>query len=111
MKKFISHSGATGPENEALTRFIALLRQHFPDISARYQVKSLGLFGSFVRQQQKTGSDLDILVEFYEAPSLFKFLALERDLRDLLGLKVDLVMKQALKPGIGKHILAEAIPV
>lgn len=111
MKKIIANIGPQGPKTEALPRFIALLRQHFPDISARYQVKSLGLFGSFVRGQQKRGSDLDILVEFNEPPSLFQFLALERELRDLLGLKVDLVMKEALKPNIGAQILREVVAV
>ena len=50
-------------------------------------------------------------MEFSDAPTLFQFLALERYLRELLGVKVDLLMKEALKPRIGKHILAEAIPV
>jgi hypothetical protein len=111
MRKIISDSGKTGFENDALTRFISLLRQHFPDISARYQIKSLGLFGSFVSGQPKKGSDLDILVEFHESPSLFKFLALERELSDLVGLKVDLVMKEALKPRIGERIIREVVAV
>ena len=83
----------------------------FPKSPCRFQVKSLLIFGSYVRGRQKKKSDLDILVEFIEPPSFFEFLALERYLSDLLGVKVDLVMKEALKPAIGKHVLAEAIAV
>jgi len=94
-----------------LTDLMKKLRHHLPEISRRFQVKSLSLFGSYVKGRQGKRSDLDILVEFIEPPSLFEFLALERYLSDLLGVKVDLVMKEALKPAIGKHVLAEAVAV
>ena len=54
------------------------------------------------------GSDLDLLVTFEEVPTLFQFVALENFLSDDLGVKVDLVMKDSLKPAIGKYILEEA---
>lgn len=94
-----------------LSDIIAKLRQNLPEIAQRFHVKSLSLFGSYVRGQQRKRSDLDILVEFSEPPSFFEFLALERYLSELLGVKVDLVMKDALKPTIGRHILAEAVSV
>jgi predicted nucleotidyltransferase len=100
-----------GDNKELLSDIIARLRQDLPAISRQFQVKSLLLFGSYVRGQQRKRSDLDILVEFHEPPSFFEFLALERYLGSLLGVKVDLVMKAALKPAIGKHVLAEAVPV
>jgi predicted nucleotidyltransferase len=56
-------------------------------------------------------SDLDILVTFKEDPSLLTYIAIENYLSDLLGIKVDLVMKDSLKPKIGQQILREAIPV
>jgi hypothetical protein len=65
------------------------------------------MFGSYPRREYKEGRDLDILVDFDEPPSLFKFLELENYLSDLLDIKVDLVMKDALKPAIGRHILQE----
>ena len=77
----------------------------------RYQVESLGVFGSYVRQEQRPGSDLDILVTFREPPSLLEFIALENHLPDTLGVKVDLVMKDALKPRIAERILDEVVPV
>lgn len=78
-------------------------------LSERYKVKEIGIFGSYARGEQKQTSDVDLLVEFSESISLLEFLHLENELSDLLGAKVDLVMKTALKPRIGKHILREVV--
>lgn len=99
------------PEQINLTNLKEMLRQQLPGLAERYQVKSLGVFGSYVRQEQCIDSDLDLLVTFYEPPSLLKFIELENYLTDLLGIKVDLVMKSALKPRIGERILSEVVPV
>ena len=101
----------TMPRQKNISYLREILRQQLPLLSARYHVRSLGLFGSYVRQQQHEASDLDVLVEFRETPSLLKFIELENYLSDLLGLKVDLVMKQALKPRIGQRILEEVVLV
>jgi predicted nucleotidyltransferase len=98
-------------KQEKATRFVDLLRQYKPVLQERYKVRSLGIFGSYVRSEQKKGSDLDILVEFDEVPSFIQFLQLEHYLSDLLGVSVDLVMKDALKPTIGKRILSEVVLV
>lgn len=88
------------------------LRSLLPDLRARYGVRSLGIFGSYVRGEQGTGSDLDLVVEFDDRPlSLFDFVRLENEVGDALNLKVDLVEKRALKPYIGQHILAEVVAV
>jgi len=99
------------PEQTDVTNLIAKLRQHLRTLVERYRVQSLGVFGSYVRHEQHPGSDLDVLVTFYEPPSLLKFIELENYLTDLLGVKVDLVMRDALKPAIGKRILKEVVPV
>jgi len=83
------------------------LKGELPRLREEFSVKSLGLFGSYARGEQKRGSDLDILVEFTEIPGMFRYLELERDLSRILGAPVDLVMKEALKPAIGKRILNE----
>jgi len=88
-----------------------ILKQSMPEITDRYNVKSLGVFGSYVRGEAKKSSDLDVLVEFDRAPSLLEFIRMEDDLSDRVGIKVDLVMKKALKPHFGQRILAEVIPV
>jgi len=85
------------------------LRRQLPSLADRFGVKSLGVFGSYVRQEEGEGSDLDVLVEFHETPGLFKFIELENHLTDLLGVRVDLVMKDALKPRIGQRILQEVV--
>jgi uncharacterized protein len=90
---------------------LATLREHMPTLQTDYKVKNLWVFGSFVRGEARKRSDLDVLVEFYEAPSMFGFVRLERHLAGLLGVEVDLVMKTALKPRIGERILAEVVPV
>ncbi len=64
-----------------------------------------------MRQEQTADSDLDVLVEFTEPPSLFEFARLEYDLSEQLGIKVDLVMKDALKPALGQRILKEVVAV
>jgi len=100
-----------GKSQATVTAFAAALRRHMPGLKARYHVAALGLFGSYVRGEQRKGSDLDVLVEFSQVPSLLAFLRLEHELSELLGVKVDLVMKDALKPAIGRRILGELVPV
>jgi predicted nucleotidyltransferase len=57
----------------------------------------VGIFGSYARGDNKKGSDIDILVEFKESPSLLTLIKLENDLSEILGVKVDLVTTGALK--------------
>jgi len=90
-------------------RILEELRKELGTLRESYKVKGIGLFGSTVRGEQKKGSDIDLLVEFREPISLFKFLELEEHLSESLGRKVDLVSKKALKPRIGKRILAEVV--
>ena len=82
-----------------------------PSLKERFKVKSIGIFGSYIRGEEKGKSDLDILVEFDEPISLLKFIALENYLSDSIGVKVDLVERSALKPRIGKHILEEVVNI
>lgn len=86
-----------------------ILRKQLSELSQKYQLESIGVFGSYVHNQQKPSSDLDVLVTFSKPPSLLKFIELENYLSDLFGVKVDLVMKDVLKPAIGKHVLNEVI--
>jgi uncharacterized protein len=82
-----------------------------PDLKEKFKVKTMGFFGSYVRDEQTTSSDLDILVDFFEPISLFRFIELEDFLSQQLGVKVDLIMRDALKPRIKDRILNEAIYV
>lgn len=92
-----------------LQRYMANLRHQLPILRAKYHVRYLGVFGSYVLGNPRKTSDLDVLVDFSETPGLFEFIQLESDLSALLGIKVDLVMKSTLKPLIGQHILNEVV--
>lgn len=86
---------------------LAKLRQHLPELSKEYNIKALGIFGSYVHEKQKKGSDLDILIEFKKNPGLFTFVGLENKLSDIIGIKVDLVSKNGLSPYLKERILGE----
>jgi hypothetical protein len=94
-----------------LNKIWQILEQHKNDLKNKYGVREIGVFGSYVRGEQKEGSDLDILVTFEPDArmDLIRFVELEEYLSELLGVKVDLIMKSALKPRIGKRILREVI--
>lgn len=89
----------------------SILHRELPELKSEFSVATLELFGSYVRNENNSKSDLDILVTYTNAPDLLEFIELENRLSDLLGVKVDLVMRSALKPNIGKYILSEAEPV
>src|ERR1035437_10699727 len=84
-----------------------VLKASKPLLFQKYHLKEIGIFGSYVRNEQKNESDLDVLVDYDKTPGLFSFVRLENELSKLLRIKVDLVMKSALKPHIGKTILNE----
>jgi predicted nucleotidyltransferase len=94
-----------------LRRSMTILKKQMPELAERYKVKSLGIFGSYVRNEHSRRSDLDILVEFEQAPDLFEFMDLEEHLAKRLGVKVDLVPRRALKGDIGARILREVVPI
>jgi hypothetical protein len=85
------------------------LTTHRKFLATKYKVKTVGVFGSYVSGNPKKKSDVDILVEFKKAVDFFEFLDLEEYLEQILGIKVDLVTRQALKPYIGKRILEEVV--
>lgn len=90
-------------------QILEVLRGLMPELEKQYNVKTIGLFGSALRGDQSSKSDIDVLVEFRNPVGFFKFLELEEFLSEKLGGKVDLVSKKALKPEIGRIILAEAV--
>lgn len=94
-----------------IQEILSEVRHLLPYITQKYNVISVKVFGSYVRNQQDKNSDLDILVSFYKVPSLLKFIGLKNYLSDQLHVNVDLVMKDSLKPRISKYILSEAISV
>ncbi len=80
-----------------------------PYLKRRFKVKSIALFGSYVRGKQNKKSDIDILVEFKVAIGFFKFMELEFYLEEKLGTKVDLVTPDAIRPLLKPSIIRETI--
>jgi predicted nucleotidyltransferase len=90
-------------------QILKILKQDIPFLKGKFNVKSLGLFGSYVREEQTEKSDIDMLVEFEKPVGFFKFIELEDYLSNKLGVKVDLVTSDALKPLIKPLIMSEAV--
>ncbi|MHA1973341.1 MAG: nucleotidyltransferase family protein [Candidatus Hodarchaeales archaeon] len=98
-------------QRNSIDEIIKVIKKNENKLKEKFGVEEIGIFGSLVRNEQKKGSDIDILVAFYPGVEmdLITFVELEEYLFNLLGIKVDLVMKSALKPRIGKQILQEVI--
>jgi uncharacterized protein len=79
----------------------------------KYGIKEIGIFGSYVKSQQREDSDIDVLIELEISPriSLIDLVELEYYLSELLGTKVDIAIKKNLKKRIGKRILSEVVPI
>ena len=84
-----------------------------PVLRERFQLESIGVFGSYTRGEQTKKSDVDVLVEFAKDAhiGLLKYVELENFLSDQLGIKVDLVAKDGLKPLLKDRILGEVVYV
>lgn len=88
-----------------------IIQANKDELSRQYGLKEIGVFGSYVRGVQREESDLDILIEFAEPVGFVKFMRLENRLSELLGVRVEMVTRKALKPFIGKQILKEVLYV
>lgn len=90
---------------------IRKLKEKKPFLTEKYNISEIGLFGSYVRNEQGKDSDLDVLISYNKSPDFFKFLELEEYLSDLLNIKVDLVTKNSLKPIIAFYVNKEVVYV
>ena len=84
-----------------------ILQENKKELNEKYGLKGVGIFGSYVKEGQNENSDIDMLVEIERPMGFIKFIRLENHLSQILGIKVDLVTKKALKPYIGRRILQE----
>lgn len=78
-----------------------------PILRQKYNVKRVGIFGSYARGEERRGSDVDIMVEFTQPIGFFAFIRLEGYLSHILNKKVDLVSKKAIKPAIKRDIMKD----
>jgi len=86
-----------------------LLKQSKSVLQENYRVTELGIFGSYVRGEQNEASDVDVLIDYEKAPTLFKLVELRNYLTELTGMKVDVVTKKGLKPRIRERVLSEVV--
>lgn len=95
----------------SLEQVISILQKNKDRILQKYKFKEMGIFGSFVRGEQKKRSDVDILVDFDEKdiPDLLESIAMEEYIQKLLRKKVDLIRKEAIRPELKDIILKEVV--
>ena len=79
------------------------------DIKQNYKAEIVGIFGSFVRGEQKSDSDVDILVIFHKDATLFDFMRLSMFLQEKLGIDVDIVPQDTIREELREGIMKEAI--
>jgi len=85
--------------------------QKLIDICRKNDVTRIGIFGSFVRGEATDQSDIDVLVTFSSPKSLLAFVALERDLSEALGRRVDLLTEAAISPYLRDRIKKELVVI
>lgn len=95
----------------SLDKTKAILKKEKSNLSDKYDVSEIGVFGSCVSGDFTNKSDIDILVDFKKPIGLFKFVELENYLSDKLGKRVDLVNKKGIKPYIKTSILNSTVYV
>ena len=89
-----------------------LIEKHFADIKKTFSIKEIGLFGSYVKGEEKPESDVDILVVFDGGhKDFFNYMRLKYYLEGIIGKKVDLVIKEAVKPRLQEKIFKEVVYV
>jgi predicted nucleotidyltransferase len=88
-----------------------VIRRHAGAVAERYGISVVGIFGSYVRGEEKAGSDIDLLAEVLRPISLLELVGAELYLSEVLGLKVDLVLKRSLREELRESILKETVAV
>ena len=95
------------------TQILDYLSANKQNISQKYHLKKLGIFGSYARNEQTPESDLDLLVEFEEnTPDLAdKEEFLREEIQSIFNINVDICREKYIKPIFRKYILTDAIYV
>lgn len=96
---------------KSLNDIRALLQQHRAILAERYGIAVIGIFGSWARGDASENSDLDVLAECLRPVGLLELTGAEQYLTEVLGLKVDLVVRDDIRQELRAHIEAEAAPV
>lgn len=86
-----------------------IINERRQELKDKYKITEIGIFGSYVRGEQKKKSDVDILVVFGEPISLLDLVGAENYISDLIRTKVDLVPKEDVRPELKERILNEVV--
>jgi len=96
---------------KTLNEIKKILLEHKKELKEKYKVKTIGIFGSYARGEQKETSDIDILVEFYE-PIGLDIVDLKEYLEKILNIEVDLIIKKSIQnPYLKKSVEEDLIYV
>jgi predicted nucleotidyltransferase len=98
------------PEQKQIIQYLSLNKQ---DIIRKYHLKSLGIFGSYARNEQTSGSDLDLLVEFEDNTQNLTDIKeqLRTEIQSIFHIPVDICREKYIKPLFREQILADALYV
>ncbi|HLF07339.1 MAG TPA: nucleotidyltransferase domain-containing protein [Thermoplasmata archaeon] len=98
---------------KTLEEILTVLRSSLPELRAKHHIRTLAVFGSYVRGDRRARSDLDLLVDFEKSPGLIEFIRIEEEIGRLVGIRVDLISRGALRPDrdATRNILQEAVAV
>jgi len=96
---------------KTLNEIKEILNKYRDEIKREFKAEIVGVFGSYVRGEEKPESDVDILVRFKEGATLFDLVGLAEFLEERIGIKVDVVSERALRPELKEQILKEVVTV
>jgi len=96
---------------KTLEEIRAVVRAHEVELRRRYKARVVGIFGSYIRSEQEENSDLDLLAEFDEKASLLDLGGAQVMLSELLGVKVDLIPREDIRPELKESIESEVVTV
>lgn len=100
-----------GLPDTPLGRRLRQRRKAIEAAAGRRRARNVRVFGSVARGEDTEASDVDLLVDLDEGVGLLGLIGLERELRDLLGVDVDVVPADSLKPRLREQVLGEAVPL
>lgn len=86
-----------------------IIKEYMDVLRDKYAVKEIGLFGSYLKEEQKPTSDIDVLVDFDDGADLISLVGLAMFLEEKLGIKVDVVSKRALRKELKEQVLKEVV--
>ncbi len=86
-------------------------REQIIDIASKHKIFNIRLFGSVLREEETSNSDIDFLVECEDNCSLFDLISLKYDLEEVLGRKIDVVTPDSVHWTLRDRILQEAKPI